>query len=274
MNQIISFFIRYKFFLLFLVLEIIAFSLTIQSHSFHRSKVINSSNLVSGFIYEKFSIIDKYNNLITYNQQLTEENNNLKNLLVQTSNVIKTQKINSIDSILYHQQFSYINAVVLKNIYTKSNNILTINKGKKDSVFRDLGVINSKGIIGIVSNSSNNHATVMSILNENSKINARLKKNLHFGTLTWNAKDYKIIQFEDLPRQANIKVGDTIITDGKSTIFPEGILVGIIKDFKSTNNNYKTINIELFNDMSALKHINIVTNLYKTEIKDLENSNE
>ncbi|MCF6349676.1 MAG: rod shape-determining protein MreC [Flavobacteriaceae bacterium] len=274
MNQIISFLTRYKFFLLFLLLEIIALSFTIQSHSFHRSKFINSSNSIIGFVYENLDIIGNYKNLTKYNLELAEENIKLKKLLTQKNDVLKTKKTNTIDSILHYQKFTYIDAIVKNNVYTKSNNILTINKGKKDSIIRDLGVINSKGIIGIVANSSKNYATVMSILNENSKINARLKKNLHFGTLTWNAKDYKTIQFEDLPRQANIKIGDTIITDGKSTIFPEGILVGIIKDFKLANNNYKIINIELFNDMSAIKHINIVTNLYKTEIQDLENNYE
>ena len=152
--------------------------------------------------------------------------------------------------------------------------MLTLNKGSKDSVFRDLGVINSKGVVGIIANTSKNYATVMSILNENSKINARLKKDIHYGTITWNSKDYRTVQFEDLPRQANIKIGDTVITDGKSTIFPEGILIGKIKNFKITDKSYQIINVELFNDMSAIRYVNIVSNVDRIEIKTLENNNE
>ncbi len=274
MHQIISFFIRYKYFLLFIVLQLIAFSFTIQSHSFHRSRFINSSNIITGFIYDKFNLVANHSNVKEYNLQLSEENRKLKNLLVQKKDTTNTVKITVLDSLIYKQNFTFINAVVKNNDYIKSNNMLTINKGIKDSVYKDLGVINSKGVIGITSNVSSNYATVMSILNENSKINARLKKNPHYGTITWNAKDYKVVQFEDLPRQANIKIGDTIITDGKSTIFPEGILIGIIKDFELTSNNYQNINVSLFNDMSAIKHINIVTNLDKIEIKALENNNE
>ena len=274
MNQIISFLIRYKYFLLFLVLQLIAFSFTVQSHSFHRSKFINSSNLITGWFYDKFNIIGNHSKLKDYNKALAEENNKLKNLLTQKNDTSKTKKIDILDALVYKQKYTFVNAEITNNVYTKSNNILTLNKGKNDSIFGDLGVVNDKGIIGIISNSSNKYATVISILNENSKINARLKKNFHYGTITWDGRDYKTIQFEDLPRQANIKIGDTIITDGKSTIFPEGILIGRIKDFKLSNNNYQTINVKLFNDMSAIKHVNIITNLDKTEIIKLEQSNE
>jgi rod shape-determining protein MreC len=274
MHQIISFFVRYKYFILFIVLELIAFSLTIQSHSYHRSKFINSSNYVTGFFYNQFNVFDKRTTLKKYSKELAEENTRLKNFLVLKNGNKISEQFNKIDSLIYHQNYTYINAIIIDNEFNKSVNVLTLNKGKKDSVVNDLGVINSKGIVGIVSNSSTKYATVMSILNENSKINSRLKKNNHFGTLVWNAKDYKTIQFEDLPRQANIKIGDTVITDGKSTIFPEGILIGSIKDFKIINNNYEIVNVTLFNDMSALKHVNIVVNLDKEELEKLKNTNE
>ena len=134
-----------------------------------------------------------------------------------------------------------------------------------------MAVINSKGIIGITENTSSNYTRVQSILNSNSKINARLKNSNHFGSLEWDGKAYNSIQLHDVPRQANIKVGDTIITGGKSTIFPEGILIGVIKDI-DTKNNKNLINIQLFNDMSNLRNVYIVTNLDKTEINALNNS--
>lgn len=274
MHQIISFFLRYKVFLLFLVLQIIAISLTIQSHSYHRSKFINSSNAITGFIYEKFNIIGNLRNLKKNNHQLAQENTKLKNLLTLKSDTTTAQKIKVLDSLIYQQNYTYIKATITNNVYHKSNNFLNLNRGQKDGVLNDMGVINSKGIVGIVSNTSNSFASVMSILNENSKINARLKKSNHFGTLSWDGKDYKTIQFEDLPRQSNLKVGDTVITDGKSIIFPEGILIGKIKSFKSSNSNYNSVNIELFNDMSAIKHVNIVLNLDKIELQELNKNNE
>ena len=110
----------------------------------------------------------------------------------------------------------------------------------------------------------------MSILNENSKINVKLLNSLYFGTLEWDGNDYNVLQLIDLPIQANIKKGDTLITGGKSTIFPEGIPVGTILDFSQENNSYKLINIQLFNDMSAIGPVTIINNFDKEEINTLE----
>jgi len=132
-----------------------------------------------------------------------------------------------------------------------------------------MAVVYSKGIIGTTNSVSGNYATVISILNNYSLINAQIKNNHHFGTLSWDGMDYKTVQLNDIPRQAVFKIGDTIVTGGKSTIFPAGILIGTIKDFEQN----KLINISLFNDMSAIGNIQVITNLHKEEIQQLEATN-
>lgn len=269
MQHIISFIINNKYFLLFLFLEIIAISLTIQSHSYHRSKFINSSNAITGSVYNSYNSFSNYLSLKDYNEQLFEENTKLKNLL---SDSIKDQTISTrIDSLTFNSKYRYLSARIINNQYHKLNNRLTINKGGNDGVTAELAVISSKGIIGITTNVSSNYSVVMPITNKNTRINVKLLNNHHFGTISWDGANYNVAQFEDLPRQANIKIGDTIITGGKSAIFPEGILIGTIKDFNISNNSYETINVQLFNDMSAVYYVNIITNLDKKEINTLEN---
>jgi rod shape-determining protein MreC len=134
-----------------------------------------------------------------------------------------------------------------------------------------MAVINSKGVIGITDESSNNYTRVKSILNYNSSINARLKNTNYFGSLTWNGKNYNIVQLEDIPRQAPLQVGDTIETDGKSSIFPEGILIGEIVNINRNNTTNTSVDIQLFNDMSNLGYVNVIKNLHKEEIQSLEN---
>ncbi|PHR69686.1 MAG: rod shape-determining protein MreC [Lutibacter sp.] len=266
MRQIIKFLEKYRYFLLFLILESFALFFTIQSHSYHRSKFVNSANRFTGGIYNKLNSIHEFWNLKTENQRLLEENTRLKNIL-------SVESI-EIDSSKHYRRYSYSSAKIIKNDYTKRNNYLLINKGSVNAIVSDMAVVNSKGIIGVTKSVSNYNATVISILNEYSQINAKPKNNNHhFGTLSWNGKDYKTVQLLDLPRQAQFKIGDTIITGGKSTIFPEGILIGTIKDFEKTDNVYNFINITLFNDMSSLSNVNIITNLQREEIQQLENTN-
>lgn len=273
MQQIIRFIEKYRYFILFLLLEFIALFFTIQSHSYHKSKFINSANSITGGIYKKANSINEFFSLKKENQLLSEENANLKNLLSHEGFSIDTISNITIDTTKYFQRYSYIPAKIYNNSYSKRNNYLTINKGTKDGIDSEMAVVNSKGIIGVTKSVSKNYATVISILNGYSQIHVKLKNNNHFGTLSWDGKDYNILQLVDIPRQAQIKIGDTIITGGKSTIFPEGILVGTIKDFEISNNVFQTINIQLFNDMSSLSNINVITNLHKEEIEQLEATN-
>ncbi len=270
MQQIVSFIIKYKYFLFFLLLELIAVSLTIQNHSFHRSKFVNSANAITGGIYSRINSFKEYNNLRVFNQQLLDENTQLKNILAQRFKDSTPHFIQVIDTTKYFQKYNYTAAKVYNNQYNRKYNYLLIDKGSRQGIEADQGVINSKGIIGITNTVSKNFATVISILNENSKINVKLLNSLYFGTMEWDGEDYNILQLTDLPVRANIKIGDTITTGGKSTIFPEGILVGTILNFSKENNIYQSINIKLFNDMSAIGPINVITNFDKEEIKTLE----
>jgi len=266
MQQIISFLYKNKLFILFLLLEVLAVIFTIQSHSFHKSKFVNSANFVSGGIYnfKEFLLLKKEN------ERLSEENIYLKNLLnLQDKEVVEIDQI-VIDTTKYSQKYRYTGAKVINNNYRKNNNYLTINKGSNSGIEPDLGVINSKGIVGITKSVSANYATVLSILNVNSRINAKLLNSDHYGSLTWDNNDYNVVQLLDIPIQAAVYVGDTIVTGGKSTIFPEGIPIGVIKEFKTLNNNYEYINISLFNDMSSIGYVEVIKNFDKIEIKTLE----
>jgi rod shape-determining protein MreC len=273
MQQLFYLIRKFRYFLLFLVLEIIALTLVIQNHSYQQSKFINSANFISGGIYNKVSSITDFINLKSENQRLSEENNKLRNWIEKNKPEAIAKIVSQIDTSNSSQKYQYISAKIINNNYTKRNNFLTLNKGTKQNLKIDLGVVNSKGVIGVIKSVSENYATVLSILNSNSKINVKLKNGNQFGTLFWNGKDYNIAQISDIPRQTIIKKGDTIVTGGKSAIFPEGIYVGVIKDFKFENNQFKEINVSLFNDMSALSYVEIIMNYQKKEQKKLEQNN-
>ncbi len=269
MQHFFNILVKYKYFLFFVLLEFMAFVFTIQSHSFHQTTFVNSSHRVTGSILNKINSFNSYLDLGSENKILLEENSRLKNLIIQSDTSANTIKSPKIDS-----NFIFIGAKVIRNEFTKANNYLTINKGTKDSIKADMGVINEKGIIGIVTNTSTHYASIISILNQKLRINIKLKKASYFGSLDWDSRSYNIMQMNDVPRQAPISVGDTIVTGGQSTIFPEGIPVGTIIDFKTDDNRYSKINIKLFNDMSAIGHVYLIINKDKKEIKELENTNE
>lgn len=245
----------------------------INNHSFHRSKFVSSTNFITGRFYESSANVSNYFHLKNRNKELLQENTLLKNKIAQYDSDTNSPKI-STDSLNSNQNFLYINGKIINNSYTNANNFITINKGTNDGISSEMGVINHKGIIGIIDNVGSKYARIQSILNAKSSINASFKNNNYYGTLKWNGKEYNTVQLTDIPRQAVFSIGDTIITGGKSTIFPKGIPIGIVSQIPDKLSVAYTINIKLFNDMANLGPIYIITNLHKEEIKSIENTNE
>eukprot|EP01137_Pigoraptor_chileana_P001508 Opistho-2@39256 len=166
MQQIFNFILKNSNRLLFLLLLVISLSLTIQSHSYHKSKVISSANFFTGGIYEKMNNVDEYFGLRKQNEELALENARLKSLLFNQKD---TTKLPQFDSIKGVKKTDIIVSKVIRNTYTTLENYITINNGAASGIKPNMGVINSAGIVGIVDNTSKNYSTIISLLNVNIK---------------------------------------------------------------------------------------------------------
>jgi rod shape-determining protein MreC len=268
MQQIFNFIYKNSNRLLFLLLLGISLFLTIQSHSYHRSKVISSANFLSGGVYERINNVSEYLNLRTQNDALAQENAKLRSLLFDVKDTAAIPKLDSIKGL---HPTDIIVSKVIHNSFNSYENYLTLNSGSLQGVKPDMGVINSLGIVGIIDNTSTNYATVVSILNIKSQINAKLKKSNHFGSLGWNGKSTGYVQLTDIPRLAAIRKGDTIVTGGQSVIFPENINIGTVdRIYVDNQTNYYTLDVKLFNDMTNLGHVYIIKSKDREEIINLE----
>lgn len=270
MQQIINFFIKNSTKLLFLLLLVISFGLIIQTHSFHQSSFISSANGVTGYVYENVNDFKEYMHLKTENDALVLENALLKSVVYNSTSEqdsVEIRKHIPVES----QEFSIIVAKVIRNSFNTKDNYLTIKGGSKHGIEKNMAVINSNGVLGIIEKTSPNYSTVQSILNVKSKINAKIKGSNHFGTLEWDGKNTGYVHLSDIPRLAEIYKGDTIVTGGISTIFPENIPIGVIdKAYTNETSNYYTISVRLFNDMTNLGYIYIIKNKDIEEINQLE----
>lgn len=269
MQNIIAFVLRNRIFFLFISLLTLALSITIQSHAYHRSKFINSANWLTGGIYSIVNNTTYYFSLVKQNELLVGENERLRKQLMNSTATFDSLQPDST------RQYSIITGNIIKNSYRRTNNYLTLNKGRNQGIKNDMGVISSKGIVGIIDDTSANYSVVQSVLNSFSEINASLKNSSYFGTLVWDGSNYQYAALTDIPKNADIKKGDTIVTGGMSTIFPKNILIGTIEDFQlEAADNYYSITVKLFNDMANVQHVYVIKNRDKTEIIKLENSIE
>ncbi len=272
MQQIFNFIYKNSNRLLFLLLLGISLFLSIQSHSYHRSRIISSANFLSGGVYERINNVSEYLNLRTQNDALAQENAKLRSLLF---NLKDTTSIPKLDSLKGIKPSDIIVSKVIHNTFNTHENYLTLNTGSLQGVKSDMGVINSLGIVGIIDNTSKNYSTVISILNIKSQINAKLKKSNHFGSLGWDGKNTGFVHLTDIPRLASIRIGDTIVTGGQSVIFPENINIGTVsKKYYEDKTNYYKLEVKLFNDMTNLGHVYIIKSKNRDEIINLEKKAE
>lgn len=214
----------------------------------------------------------EYINLKENNSSLAKENASLKSLLPESfydNSALRT----AVKDTQYFQQYTFINARVVNNSVSRRNNFITLDKGSAHGIQKDMGVISSSGVVGIVKDVSTHYCTVMSVLHKNTKISTRFKNSNYFGSLVWNGENSREATFLEIAKHVKFKQGDTLVTTVYSSIFPEGIMVGTVKssELKAGDNFYK-ITVSLSTNFDNLSHVYIVDNLYKNEQLDLENA--
>ncbi len=263
MRNLIKFIIRYHFFFLFVVIEIIALSLVFNSNYFQKAAIVNLSRQISGNLYQKGTSLTEYLKLREINRRLVQENMGLKNELLSLS-LHKESVAFRPDSLLLDRYF-YNSARVINQKINRQRNFLTLNIGRKDGVETEMAVISANGIVGIVNGVSENFSTVMPLINIDSRISARLRSNNYFGSLFWDGKDYRQVILSEIPHHAVITLGDTVVTSGYSAIFPHGLPIGIVTGFEIRGANFYDINVHMFTNFKNLTHVYVLGNRLKEE---------
>ncbi len=258
---------KYQFFVLFVILEVISLLLVVNSYSYHRSLAVNSTNDFTGAVLEVYSDVADYFSLRKVNKELIEENSILRHQ--QVSSFLFTDT-----NVVYRDSlYRYIPARVVSNSVNKQSNFILINKGSRHGIQKEMGVVSAKGLTGIVTGVSEHYAYVMSMLHQNSRISARIKKNGQLVNVIWDGKNNLLGEVTDIPSHVILSRGDTIITSGNSLIFPEEILIGTIMEQKiSQNKDLGTASIQFATDFNSLRFVYVIANMMKEEQDKLINN--
>ena len=270
MRNLFLFLWKYNFFIFFLLLEVFCGYQIFQNNNFHRSSFINSTNAVSAKVNSAISGVTDYIDLRTTNEALSRENAALKTLLPDVFYIDSALERISTDTLL-KQQYSFITAKVINNSVNRRNNYLTLNKGSLLGVKPEMGVISSDGIVGIVKDVSDHYCSVMSFLHKDSRISARIKKSGFIGSMVWDGYDETHASLKDIAKQVKVAKGDTIVTSSYSSIFPEGIMIGLVEEVvDGGGTNFQEISVKLSTPFGKLTYVYIINNVFKDEQRALE----
>lgn len=277
MENLLQFFKRFGLFLQFLLLETIAIVLLVYFNGYQRSVFMSSAGLVTGVVYQGMDAVGGYFHLRDVNEKLSQENAELKNEIARLQ-ALSSPSVVQMDSIAYatgdsvfYQPFYYLSAHIIQNSINRQQNYITLDRGTNDGVQQDMGVVSPQGVVGIVKSVSSHYAMVMPIINVQSHISCRLDASNNFGSLVWDAVDYRYATLQEVPGHVKVEIGETVSTSGFSSIFPSGIPVGKVVDVQlMTENQFLDIKVELSVDFAKISQVNLIGFKGKYELMTLQ----
>jgi len=271
MKGLLEFLYKHIHWLLFLLLEGISLFLLFSFNDYQGSVWLSSANTVSGGILETEQRVTSYFGLASENRRLSEQNAQLEEQVLGLRQMLDSVSLERLTAETEGRwPFTVVPANVVENSTSKPNNYITINKGTRDGIGPDMGVICSEGVVGVTYKCSPHYTLVLPILNSKSNISCKVRPGDSFGYLQWQGGDARLAQLRDVPRYAEVSVGDTVVTSGHSSFFPEGIPVGVIAAIDPSSDNLSTaIDVHLNPPFARLRHVFVIQNIGAAERKEL-----
>ena len=264
MGALLEFLKKHHHWFVFLLLEGLSVALLFQYNSYQGSVWFTTANAVTGKIYSWSSQVEAFFTLKKVNEELTLRNSDLERQVTQLS---KRLTLLTGDSAYLHSEqlqlleaYKMIPAKVVTNEVNKRDNLLTIDKGEADGVKKDMGVVSGMGVVGVVYAASAHYAVVIPVINTHSNISCTIVGRGYFGYLHWYGKESNRAYVDDIPRHAVFQTGDSVVTSGYSSIFPEGIMVGTVsRKFNSADGLSYVAEVELNTDFGCLRDVCVIS---------------
>lgn len=275
MRNLFNFLIKYNCWFLFILLEVTSFVLLFRFNNYQQSVYFSSANVVAGKVYEVSGGISSYFHLKSVNEDLLDRNMALEQQITQLEKALFEWKSDSVElySIknLPRADYELFKAHVINNSINLVDNYITLNKGTNDGIREEMGVVDGNGVVGIVYKTSPHFSVVISVLNSKSSISCKIVGSEYFGYLKWEHGDSQYAYLKDLPRHAEFNLGDTVVTSGFSTVFPEGVMMGTVDDMSDSNDGLSyLLKIKLATDFGKVSNVRVIAKVGQEEQKELE----
>lgn len=275
MQALIDFLIRSKHWLLFLLLEAVSLLFLFSYNGYQKSVFFTTANDVVGSAYNVISGITSYIHLKEENRALETTNEHLRQQVLELRQQLATHTDSTQRLPVLPRRYELVQAQVVNMTLHKANNLMTINRGTADGIRPEMGVICSRGVVGIVYKTSRHYSLVMPLLNVHSKVSCRLRHSEYFGFLVWRRGMANVAYTTSIPRHAKVKEGDVVETNGFSDIFPAGLPIGCVQRISdSTDGMSYMLRVQLFANFATLRDVSVITNYSTPERRLLESQAE
>ncbi|MEO8210749.1 MAG: rod shape-determining protein MreC [bacterium] len=209
--------------------------------------------------------------------EIQKENEFLREKNIELSNELSALKEAKLENLrltkILGLKEKNISGVVIAKIVNKSlvqaRNTITLNVGESDSVKANMPVITDDGLVGRIVSTSNHYSIAQILYNRNLSISVKIQRSRVDGILNYDGAGNLIIN--NVPKSADVKAGDVLITSEYSNYFPGGIPVGTVVEEGNLDNLFKKVIVKPLVDFSSLEEVFVLRHLQDKERIDLEN---
>lgn len=160
-------------------------------------------------------------------------------------------------------EYTPINATILSRNKSYWFNNLTIDKGKKDGLKKNMAVVTKNGLIGKISKVYDNSSEVKLITSDdlNYKVSISIKTNDVDNYAVLNGYDKKtgLVKATGIDKTTEINVNDVVLTSGLGELFPSGIYIGTVEKIESDKYNLsKTVYIKTYQNFNDIHYVTVL----------------
>ena len=284
MDKLLEFLQKYRHWFVFLILETIALVTYLSGSLYSRSLGWYATSAVFGRVNELMTEGWSYVGLRPRNEELLRENARLRTAYTLLARQMQDAeahgllpRLHATDSLPIDPSAVIIARVVNRVTHT-SEVYYTINKGRRDGIETDMGVMSASGVVGAVMAVSDHYALVIPVLNPKIRLACTILGQEVSGTLTASSSpNANEAILSNVPPHAHPQIGDTITTSGYSYLFPEGMMVGTIADsvparVKGSAGTFANYPVHLSTDFQGLRYVYVIREKPTHEVRALEDS--
>ncbi|MDR0829708.1 MAG: rod shape-determining protein MreC [Prevotellaceae bacterium] len=272
MNSFFKFFQRFSTFLIFLLLETVAFVVIVNHSVFQKSFFAKTMINVSSAFYAEVNNAAAYFALKGKNDDLAQKNAILEEKINTLENFIERKNYETL--LAQDSEFEVLPAKIVSKSVDKINNYLIINKGQKDGIIKNMGVVNADGVVGVVETVSENYSVVLSMLSSDLNVSGKFKKNNYLCSVFWNGFSANRGSASNIPEHCQAAVGDTIVTSGFSSIFPPNIMIGVVKKVsRNAKTAWNDLEIDYSTNFVTVSYVNVMIGKNHDELQKLIDKN-
>jgi rod shape-determining protein MreC len=200
------------------------------------------------------------------NEQLRHENDRLKleNIQLQ-SRVAEAARLEALLNFRQtHQQVPMLGARVIGSSADTASRTIYIDRGERDGVQKNMGVITPDGIVGKVIEAFASTSQVLLLTDKDSGVGAMIAESRIQSPVGGTGEprlDMKYVANDD-----KVDLGQLVVTSGMDRIFPRDLPVGTITDVRS-GNPFKIIRVQPAANLERLEEVIVLTTLQPLDLK-------